>query len=205
MERKVQSAVGSQRNRWAFRPIHLPVAAGYEWPMTIDETNTVTEGKSTEAGTITGKDSPGVIVFPPLLYVGTLLLGLLLNYFWPMPVTPGKAMRIVGGIIGLAGGLFAQWGAKTMRRAGTNIFPGKPTLAIVTEGPFGFTRNPLYLGNAIFYAGLALIFNSAWPLFLFAPMLCVIHWGIIRREERYLETKFGETYLTYKAHVRRWI
>jgi protein-S-isoprenylcysteine O-methyltransferase Ste14 len=92
-----------------------------------------------------------------------------------------------------------------MVRAGTNVLPTRPALAIVTDGPFRFTRNPLYLANAVAYLGLTLVFNTVWTLLLYVPMLLVIHWGIIRREERYLEAKFGETYLAYKARVRRWL
>jgi protein-S-isoprenylcysteine O-methyltransferase Ste14 len=173
--------------------------------MMTKETTTVKEQIPTTAESSAGKDSPGVIIFPPLLYIGTLLLGLVLNYFWPMPLTSGKALRIAGAGLVVASGMVASWGARTMRRAGTNVLPAKPTLTIVTDGPFRFSRNPLYLANAIVFVGLALIFNAVWPLFLLVPMLCVVHRGIIRREERYLETKFGETYLAYKARVRRWI
>jgi protein-S-isoprenylcysteine O-methyltransferase Ste14 len=108
-------------------------------------------------------------------------------------------------VIALASGVLAQWGARTMRRAGTNVLPNKPSLAIVTDGPFRFTRNPLYLTNAIFYVGLTFIFNTVWPLLLLVPMLFVVDWGIIRREERYLEAKFGGDYLAYKVRVRRWL
>jgi protein-S-isoprenylcysteine O-methyltransferase Ste14 len=150
-------------------------------------------------------DSLGVIVFPPALYAGTLLLGLLLHWLRPVHLASGLWIRIAGLAIAAAGGAVASGGSRTMHRAGTNVLPTKPTLAIVTDGPFRFTRNPLYLGNAIFYLGLALLFNALWPLVLFVPMLLVIHWGVIRREERYLEAKFGEAYLAYKARVRRWL
>ena len=173
--------------------------------MTMNQTTPVIEIKSGTAGDHAVKDSPGVIVFPPLLYVGTLSIGLALHHFCPMHLASGSPVWIAGAIIALAGGGMAQWGARTMRLAGTNIFPGKPALTIVSGGPFRFTRNPLYLGNAVFYLGLTLIFNTVWPLFLFVPMLCVIHWGIIRREERYLEAKFGDSYLAYKSQVRRWL
>ena len=92
-----------------------------------------------------------------------------------------------------------------MTRAGTNVLPSKPALTIVTEGPFRFTRNPLYVANVFTYLGLTLISNSVWPLFFFAPMLGVLHWGIVRREERYLENKFGEPYRAYKSRVRRYL
>jgi len=165
----------------------------------------MTENKLTDAGSDAGEDSPGVIIFPPLLFAGTLLLGLLLQFFWPLHLSSGIGMQIAGAILAVASGMIAAWGARTMRRAGTNVLPARPTLSIVTEGPFRFSRNPLYLGNVIFYLALALIFNTAWPLFLFVPMLCVVQRGIIRREERYLEAKFGETYLDYKRRVRRWL
>jgi protein-S-isoprenylcysteine O-methyltransferase Ste14 len=173
--------------------------------MTTNDALTGAETKPGVSGPDPRKDAPGVIIFPPLLYAGTLLFGLLLHFFYPLHLTSGKLLRFAGAIIAVASGFTAQWGARTMRRAGTNVLPGKPTLTIVTEGPFRFTRNPLYLANAVFYLGLTLIFNTAWPLFLWVPMLCVVHWGIIRREERYLEAKFGEAYLVYKARVPRWL
>lgn len=150
-------------------------------------------------------DSPGVIVLPPLLYGGTLLLGVALHFLWPMHISRSVWLRIAGGILALLSGLTAQRAAKVMRRAGTNVLPNKPTLAIVTEGPFRFSRNPLYLTNALFYVGLAIAFNMLWPLLLFVPMICIVHWGIILREERYLEAKFGEQYRAYKARVPRWL
>lgn len=149
-------------------------------------------------------DSPGVIVFPPLLYIGTLLCGIVIHFLWPMHISNSIWVRVAGAVLAVCSGLTARWAAAVMRRAGTNIMPSKPALTIVTEGPFRFTRNPLYLTNAVFYLGLALLLNMVWPLLLFVPMLFVIHWGIIRREERYLEAKFGDAYLAYKARVPRW-
>ena len=92
-----------------------------------------------------------------------------------------------------------------MVRAGTNVPPNKPTVTIVTGGPFRFTRNPLYLGGTLVYLGFAMVLGSVWLLWLFVPMVLVLRWGIIHREERYLEAKFGEVYLAYKARVRRWL
>lgn len=151
------------------------------------------------------RDSPGVMVFPPVLYVGTLLLGLLLNYFWPAHLFPMRWVRVAGAVLVVASGMIAHWAQKTMRRAGTNVLPSQPSLAIVTAGPFRFTRNPIYVANAFVYLGLTLILNTLWPIVLFGPMLFALNWGIIRREERYLEAKFGAAYLDYKARVRRWI
>jgi protein-S-isoprenylcysteine O-methyltransferase Ste14 len=153
----------------------------------------------------TGTDTPGVIIFPPLLYVGTLLLGLSLHWFWPLHLTHSPWRWISGAVMAGLSVVLGGWANFTMRRAGTNVIPSQPALAIVSNGPFRFTRNPIYLANAAIYLALALIFNTLWPFLLFVPMLLVLQWGIIRREERYLEAKFGEPYLAYKARVRRWL
>ena len=92
-----------------------------------------------------------------------------------------------------------------MKRAGTNVRPDQPSLAIVTDGPFRFSRNPMYLATTGLYLGTTLLVNTPWPLVLLPPMLLILHWGVVRREERYLEAKFGEPYRAYKSRVRRWV
>lgn len=92
-----------------------------------------------------------------------------------------------------------------MRRAGTNISPSRPATALVVGGPFRFSRNPLYVALTSLFLGLTLIFNTAWGLLLSIPVLIVMHYGVILREERYLEAKFGESYRDYRASVRRWL
>ena len=161
--------------------------------------------KTTAGADKASTDTPGVIVFPPALVLGTLLLSIVLNLIWPLHFPRLMWMKVAGGLLFILGGFLLAWGRRTMVRAGTNVPPHKPTLAIVTEGPFRFTRNPLYVGGTAAYIGLALGFNLAWALILLVPMLFLLSWGIIRREERYLEKKFGETYLAYKARVRRWL
>ena len=95
-----------------------------------------------------------------------------------------------------------------MRRfvaAGTNIPPNLPTTALVVDGIYGWTRNPLYLGATLVYLGLSVAAGSLWAIVLLAPLLWVINVGVIAREERYLERKFGDAYRAYKGRVRRWI
>ncbi|MBI4503637.1 MAG: isoprenylcysteine carboxylmethyltransferase family protein [Gemmatimonadetes bacterium] len=150
-------------------------------------------------------DHPHVLIFPPVLFVGTLLLGLLLDWLFPRSPFPPRPAMIAGAVLVFASGALGFWGERTMHQAGTNVKPTQPTTAVVTGGPFRFTRNPLYLSVNLLYVGITLLANAVWPLLLLIPMLVVLHYGIVLREERYLEAKFGETYLNYKRRVRRWI
>jgi protein-S-isoprenylcysteine O-methyltransferase Ste14 len=114
-------------------------------------------------------------------------------------------VRIVGiGLIAAAAAL-GVWGERTLKRAGTNVNPREPTLAIVSEGPYRFTRNPLYSALAGIYLGITLAVGTVWPLVFLIPVLLITHYGIIKREERYLARKFGEPYAAYMGRVRRWI
>ena len=167
----------------------------------VPAANRQTADQVTEASS----DSPGVIVFPPALLLGTILLSVLLNLTWAWHFPYLAGMKAIGGLLFICGGVLVGWGRTTMVRAGTNVPPHKPALVIVTDGPFRLTRNPLYLGGTTAFIGLSLGFNLVWGLILLVPMLLVLHWGIVRREESYLERKFGENYLAYKARVPRWV
>ena len=141
----------------------------------------------------------------PIIYAVVLLVGVLLSLAFPVSFLP----RLVTWVAGVACVLlpfmlgFAALGA--MRRAKTSVNPYRPTTAILTEGPYHLTRNPMYLAMTIQYVGLALLFNALWAIALLPLALVVVHFTVIKREERYLEQKFGEQYLRYKARVRRWI
>lgn len=114
-------------------------------------------------------------------------------------------MPILGGILGIAGIVLGLWGVHAMHRAGTSVRPELPVMALVTDGPFRYTRNPLYTALTIIYLGVALSTGVLWLCFTLAPALVVVHWKIVRREEQYLQAKFGERYYSYKARVRRWL
>ena len=92
-----------------------------------------------------------------------------------------------------------------MKRVGTNVLPTQPTLALATDGPYRFSRNPLYIAAIGVYVGVALWVDSLALLLLLPPMIAVLHWGIVLREERYLSAKFGARYEVYRATVRRWL
>jgi protein-S-isoprenylcysteine O-methyltransferase Ste14 len=150
-------------------------------------------------------DSPGVIARPPLLYVAAFAVVLVCRWFRPMPIL-GRAVALWLGLALVAIGIgTAIWGRRTMQAAGTNIDPTLPAMAIVTSGPFRFSRNPLYLALTTLYLGLTTAFNTWWGVVVLVPLLIVMHRGVVLREERYLEEKFGEGYRAYKARVRRWL
>jgi protein-S-isoprenylcysteine O-methyltransferase Ste14 len=99
----------------------------------------------------------------------------------------------------------AIWAIVTIRRAGTQIETYKPTTTIVANGPYRLTRNPVYIGMFLGQAGLAIGFNDLWPLAMLVPFYLVVRYGVVAREESYLDRKFGAVYLSYKSRVRRWI
>ena len=149
------------------------------------------------------QDNPGVIAPPPLIFAGPLVVGLLLHRFFPKKFLP-RGIGIALGSLGIiSGAMLIQGGFREMRAAKTNVNPTLPVTTIVTEGPFRYTRNPLYMGFTLIYTGIALLANALWALLLLPVVLVVMIYGVIKREERYLERKFGEQYLSYKDKVRR--
>lgn len=150
------------------------------------------------------RDNPGVIAPPPLLFAGTLASGLLLHVIFPLSVLP-RAGLVLGGVLIVLAGIIAVTAFRAFQHVGTNVAPSKPAIALVTEGPFRFSRNPLYLSLILLYVGIAFCINTLWPLLLLPPLLIVIQRGVIDREEQYLELEFGENYRQYKARVRRWL
>jgi protein-S-isoprenylcysteine O-methyltransferase Ste14 len=151
-------------------------------------------------------DNPGIITPPPLIYAGGLIVGLLLQNKFPLPFLPKGWRRAVFGstLMGLAV-IIVRQGVREMQRAQTNVNPRLPATKLVVDGPFGFSRNPLYLSMAIFYTGVAVLANALWPILLLPIVQFVMRVGVIEREEHYLERKFGKQYLSYKARVRRWL
>lgn len=156
---------------------------------------------------MTAPDRPGVIAPPPLIYLGFLLAGWAVDALLDLPgfglasgLRRGLALALViGGLVldGVAAGHF--------RRLGTPPEPWKPTTALATDGLYRFSRNPIYLGFAVTYAGFAVGMDSPAALAGLIPCLLVIDRFVIRREERYLAGKFGAAYEAYRARVRRWL
>jgi protein-S-isoprenylcysteine O-methyltransferase Ste14 len=150
-------------------------------------------------------DHPGVLIFPPLLWLICVVVGLIAHFVSYDHWAIGRWARGGGVALALAGFAFAFWGRRVMKASGTNIRPDMPALAVVSDGPFAFTRNPLYLSLITMFAGIGIALASPAFLFMILPLAVVLHAGVVRREERYLEAKFGDAYRAYKARVRRWI
>lgn len=147
----------------------------------------------------------GVIAPPPLIYLAGVVIGLVLrNPAWT-PLLPRGLGYGLGAVLILSAVWISLSGVREMRRAGTAVSPRIPTTALVTTGPFRFSRNPLYVALTLFYLGIAIAAQSLWALALLLVVLPVMQYGVIYREERYLEDTFGAEYLRYKKRVRRWI
>lgn len=151
------------------------------------------------------EDNAGVVVIPPVMFLGALVLGFLIDWLWPVALLPGNGQYIAGGIMIAAALVFGIWGRILFSRFGTNVEPFKPTTLIITSGPFAYSRNPLYLSLFVLYAGIGILADNVWLFVLALPVFFIVRYGVIAREERYLERKFGETYLSYKRRVRRWL
>ena len=144
-------------------------------------------------------------MLPPLLYGAAFLVVLALRRVWPLAIPAQRTALWLGMVLLVVSGGVALWGHRTMHAAGTNVNPLLPAIAVVTGGPFRFSRNPLYLALAMLFLGLSLAIGTWWGVVVAAPVLLVMHYGVILREERYLERKFGESYRRYRSRVRRYL
>ncbi len=153
---------------------------------------------------MTAGDKPGVIAPPPLIFLGFLLLGLGLDFLWPAAFLAARVQYLLGGALFGLGGILVAVCVVEFRRAGTEIRPDRPTSAIITRGPYRFSRNPIYIALSLAHVGIALATDSAWMVAMLVPALVVVRYGVIAREERYLAGKFGDDYRHYLTTVRRW-
>jgi protein-S-isoprenylcysteine O-methyltransferase Ste14 len=151
-------------------------------------------------------DAPDILVLPPVLVGGTLIIGVAIHYLlWTVTLLPTIPARVLGFTIFVAAGLLAHLAHNAMKRVGTNVLPTRPTVALATDGPYRFTRNPLYVAAIGVYLGVTLWVDGLAPLLLLFPMAWLLNRWIVLPEERYLETKFGDAYTSYRSSVRRWL
>ncbi|MGA7194940.1 MAG: isoprenylcysteine carboxylmethyltransferase family protein [Anaerolineales bacterium] len=150
-------------------------------------------------------DHAQVMVPPPLVFLGYLIGALILNWIVPFPAPWTLVLRVIGGLAVIAGILLVVSAFTQMRRAHTPVDPRQPVTAFVADGPYRFTRNPIYLGFFLIYLGFTLLAGTLWGLIASPFLIWTITQEAIRAEEIYLTEKFGEQYKQYRARVRQWI
>src|SRR5262249_52288965 len=158
------------------------------------------EHRFTNLGVSNTADTANVIIRPPIAWALAVLAALALQWLMPLPFMPAAVPAGWVGGAGFAIALaLAAWAIATIYRAGSNVPTNMPTTTIVDAGPYRFTRNPIYLGMFLGLVGLAIAFDSLWLLVVLAPFALVIRYGVVAREEAYLESKFGDAYRLYHS------
>ena len=145
------------------------------------------------------------IARPPLVYLGSIVLGVIFHFIWPIALLPRGVSPLFGALVALLAIALFVFAVRTFRAAGTPVPARKPTTAIVRTGPYRFSRNPIYLAFSLLQLGVAIWVDSLWLLGTLVAAVALIHYVVIPREEQYLERRFGSQYLEYKASVRRWL
>jgi len=144
------------------------------------------------------------IVRPPLVYLASILAGVVLHFIWPLRLVPTALEMRIGGLLVALGAVLFITAVRTFRAAGTPLRGDRPTTAVVCVGPYRFSRNPIYLSFSLIHLGLAFLINSVWLIVTFIPAVALMSFVVIPREEAFLEAHFAAEYLPYKASVRRW-
>jgi protein-S-isoprenylcysteine O-methyltransferase Ste14 len=160
------------------------------------------------AKAVNNTGTAGVIARPPLIFLAALLLGLVLDRLLPWAFTAAGTDLVkwmIAGSLIIVGLSVAVAGIGNLYRAATPVPTNRPTRVLVTNGIHRWTRNPIYLGMFLVYAGIGIAARSPWILILTLPLAITIHHGVVAREEAYLERRFGDAYRDYKARVRRWL
>ena len=146
-----------------------------------------------------------VRLIPPLVYFGPFAVMWALHWWRPWSIPGGAALTVAGLVMVLSGIALTIWSVVTFRSAHTTVIPWEQVSAMVTTGPFRFSRNPIYLADAIAYLGGTLLIRSWWPLVAVPGVLWVMRRQVIDREETYLGERFGDVYREYRLRVRRWL
>jgi protein-S-isoprenylcysteine O-methyltransferase Ste14 len=150
-------------------------------------------------------DHAQVMVPPPLVFLGYLIGAMILNWIVPFPAPWTFILRLLGGLIVIAGILLVVSAFSQMRKAHTSPDAHQPVTAFVTTGPYRFTRNPINLGFFLIYLGFTLLAGTLWGLITSPFLIWTITQAVIHAEEIYLDEKFGEQYKQYRSQVRQWI
>jgi protein-S-isoprenylcysteine O-methyltransferase Ste14 len=153
------------------------------------------------------EDSPGIYIPPPLVYAAIFFLSILVQHTWPRSTAffHTQTATITGIIFVIATVLVNLTAIRQFVRSKNTIVTIKPAHSLQTTGIYSRTRNPMYLGLVLLYTGLAFLTGNWWTLILLPFVVVVVNYFMIRPEEKYLERRFGQSYLEYRSKVRRWI
>lgn len=152
-------------------------------------------------------DTPGIKLPAPVYYLAALAISLMAKALYRSTLLPSAFAgwrRLTSVKLIVAGLALAGWSVRTMQRHGTSVRPDQPALALVEDGPFRYSRNPIYLGMTLGYTGITLLLNNLWGIVLLPVLLTFVRRGVIEPEERYLTARFGEQCVDYTRRVRRW-
>ena len=144
-------------------------------------------------------------LIPPIVYFGPFAVMWALHWWRPWVIPGDLALTVTGVTLVLIGIALTAWSVATFSRAHTTVIPWEQVSAMVTTGPFGLSRNPIYLADSIAYLGATLLIRSWWPLVILPGVLWVMRRKVIDREEAYLSERFGDAYREYQLRVRRWL
>ena len=153
-------------------------------------------------------DTAGVIAPPPLIALGVVVIGVALDWLLPAYVLTTllsfDERIVIGAVLIVSGGAFGLSAVREFRAARTHVEPWKPSSALVSSGIFRWLRNPMYVGLGLLAAGIGVALASDWTLVMLVPGALLIHFGVVKREELYLEAKFGDAYRRYRDAVPRY-
>jgi protein-S-isoprenylcysteine O-methyltransferase Ste14 len=152
------------------------------------------------------EDHADVRILPPLLFLGAIALGVLIQLALPLRFAESSGLRALAGLAVVGLGLAeVVWAFLTMRRTHQDPDPRTPSPELIPNGPYRYTRNPMYAGMTLIQAGLGVALGNLWILLLLVPTLFILQRGVIEKEEAYLERRFGDSYRRYRQSVRRWL
>ncbi len=153
----------------------------------------------------TMRETGEIVVFPPAIFMISLAVGIGFDSWWPAAVLPNGLQYGLGAVLIGASLILAALVFQSFHAAAASFEPGRPATKLITTGPFRLSRNPMYLAMLAMFAGIGVAVDSLWVLGLTLPLFVVVHYGVVRAEERSLEASFGSAWRDYAAAVGRWL
>ncbi|MDG1438225.1 MAG: isoprenylcysteine carboxylmethyltransferase family protein [Emcibacteraceae bacterium] len=151
------------------------------------------------------QDNAGIAVHPPVFYIVAALIGVGIDYLFPLSFGSDAMLETAGIIIFLLGLIIAVLSFKIFASNKQSPSVHASASKIYQSGVYAYSRNPIYLGITLWLVAAALYFDNVWLLIITVPLILFMNKAVIEKEEAYLTSKFGDDYLSYKKKVRRWI